>query len=238
MSGALDGRTALVSGASSGIGLAVAGALAAAGAHVALLARRADRLTARAAELGAGALAIPCDLTDAAAVTRAVALARDNFGDVPDILVNNAGIFAPAPLAEMTEIAFWDTVAVNLVGPFLLVRAVLPAMLARGAGHIVTIGSAADRQPFAGSGAYGASKSGARAMHEVLRVETRGRGVRATLVSPAAVSTPIWEPVDAAVVRTPPAAAMLDAEDVAQAVLYALTQPPRVNVDELRLSRT
>jgi NADP-dependent 3-hydroxy acid dehydrogenase YdfG len=137
----------------------------------------------------------------------------------------------------MTESAFWDTIAVNLVGPFLLVRAVLPAMLARGSGHIVTIGSAADRQAFAGSGAYGASKMGARMMHEVLRLESRGRGVRATLVSPAAAATPIWEPVDASVVPTPPAAAMLDPGDVAQAVLYAVTQPPSVNVDELRLSR-
>ena len=238
MSALLAGRTALVSGASSGIGLAVATALAGAGARVAILARRADRLTASASKLGAGAVAVPCDLTDAAAVAQAVAQVRAAFGDAPDIVVNNAGIFAPAPLAEMTGSAFWDTVATNLVAPFLLTRAVLPRMLERKSGHIITIGSAADRQAFAGSGAYGASKSGARAMHEVLRAEVRGTGVRASLISPAAVATAIWEGVDPATVRPPPASAMLETGDVAQAVLYAVTQPARVNVDELRLSRS
>jgi len=236
VSGALAGRTALVSGASSGIGLAVARALAGAGARVAVVARRADRLAAAAAELGGGALAIPCDLADAPAVARALAQLRGAFGGAPDLVVSNAGIFAPAPLAAMSEDAFRDTLAVNLVAPFLLARAVLPDMLARRAGHLVTIGSAADRQAFPGSGAYGASKAGARMMHEVLRMETRGTGVRTTLVSPAAVDTPIWEEVDPSVVRAPHAAAMLDAADVARAVLYAVTQPATVNVDELRLS--
>jgi len=226
-----------VSGASSGIGLAIAAALVESGARVALLARRADRLAARAAELGAAALAIPCDVTDEGAVARAVARAREAFGDVPDVLVNNAGVFAPAPLAEMRIADFREALDVNLFAPFLLVRAVLPRMLERKSGHVVTIGSTADRSAFPGSGAYGASKTGARAMHEVLRKEILGTGVRVTLVSPASVATPIWEGVDAAVVRTPPASAMLAPEDVARAVVYAVTQAPRVNVDELRLSR-
>ena len=237
MSGALAGRAALVSGASSGIGRAVALALAGAGARVALLARRAEPLAAAAKECGAGALAIPSDVTDAAAVARAIAQACAAFGELPDILVNNAGIFEPAPLARMTEGEFRGTLAVNLVAPFVLLRAVLPRMLERRSGHVVTIGSVADRQAFPGSGAYGASKAGARMMHEVLRAEVRGTGVRATLVSPASVATPIWEDVDPAVVRTPAKEAMLAAGDVARAVLYAVTQPPTVNVDELRLSR-
>jgi NADP-dependent 3-hydroxy acid dehydrogenase YdfG len=237
VSAPLAGRAALVSGASSGIGLAIAESLAGAGARVALLARRADRLAAAAQEIGAGAIAVPCDVTDAAAVARAVEHVRGAFGDLPDILVNNAGIFAPAPLARMDAAHFRDTLEVNLVAPFLLLRAILPRLLERKAGHVVTIGSTADRVAFPGSGAYGASKAGARMMHEVLRAELRGTGVRATLVSPASVDTDIWHDVDPDVVRTPPAKAMLAAEDVARAVLYAVTQEPTVNVDELRLSR-
>jgi NADP-dependent 3-hydroxy acid dehydrogenase YdfG len=226
-----------VSGASSGIGLAIAAAFAEAGARVALLARRADRLEARAAELGGAALAVPCDVTDESAVTRALARVREAFGDAPDIIVNNAGIFAPAPLAAMGVATFRESVAVNLVAPFLLVHAVLPRMLERKSGHLVTIGSTADRYTYPGSGAYGAAKTGARAMHEVLRKEVAGSGVRVTLVSPASVETEIWHGVDEGIVRKPAASAMLLPEDVARAVLFAVTQAPRVNVDELRLSR-
>jgi NADP-dependent 3-hydroxy acid dehydrogenase YdfG len=233
----LAGRSALVTGASSGIGSAIAGALAGAGARVAILARRADRLAARAAELGPNAVAIPCDVTDEGAVTRAVARASEVFGDVPDIIVNDAGIFAPAPLAQMSSATFHEVLAVNLIGPFTLVRAVLPRMLERKTGHLVTIGSTADRYTYPGSGAYGAAKTGARAMHEVLRKEVHGTGVRVTLVSPASVATDIWKGVDERVARPPAKADMLAADDVARAVLYAVTQPPSVNVDELRLSR-
>jgi NADP-dependent 3-hydroxy acid dehydrogenase YdfG len=119
-----------------------------------------------------------------------------------------------------------------------LVRAVLPAMRARGRGHIVTVGSVADRAVYPENAAYAASKHGARALHEVLRLETRGSGVRATLVSPGPVDTPLWDTID------PdhrdgftPRAQMLSAQAVADAVLYVVTQPPDVNVDELRLSR-
>src|SRR5262249_34870814 len=154
-----------------------------------------------------------------------------------DILVNNAGLFEPAPLARMDAGTFRDALAANLVAPFLLAHAVLPRMLERKSGHLVTIGSTADRYTYPGSGAYGAAKTGARAMHEVLRKEVHGTGVRVTLVSPASVATEIWEGVDRSVVQPPPASAMLGPEDVAQAVLFAVTQAPRVNVDELRLSR-
>lgn len=202
-----------------------------------MLARRADRLAAAAQRLGSSAIAIPCDVTDENAVARALARARESLGDAPDVLVNNAGIFDPTPLAAMAVASFREALAANLLAPFYLVHGVLPRMLERKAGHIVTIGSAVDRHTYAGNGAYGASKTGARALHEVLRAETRGSGVRATLVSPSSTATEIWDGVDQEVVRTPAAAAMLVPEDVAQAVLYAVTQPARVNVDELRVSR-
>ncbi|MBI1810088.1 MAG: SDR family NAD(P)-dependent oxidoreductase, partial [Gemmatimonadetes bacterium] len=115
----------------------------------------------------------------------------------------------------------------------------LPAMLAAGRGHIVTVGSIADRHPFPGNGAYAASKFGARAMHEVLRAESRGTGVRATLVSPAATDTAIWDAVRGdRRAGLPTRDQMLRPEDVARAVLFAVAQPPHVTVDELRISRS
>jgi NADP-dependent 3-hydroxy acid dehydrogenase YdfG len=128
---------------------------------------------------------------------------------------------------------------VNLVAPFRFARAFLEAMRSRRSGHLVTIGSIADRVTYAGNSAYAAGKHGARALHQVLREETRGSGVRATLVSPGPVDTPLWDPLDPdSRPDLPPRSAMLSPEDVADAVLWALTRPPRANVDELRLSRS
>ena len=240
--GALAGRVALVTGASRGIGLATAHALAAAGARVVLVARTADAL-ARAAERiavehGVAALALPCDVRDAAAVDAVLERAVAWGGAAPDVLVNNAGVFELAPVAATAPDGFLATLDANLVAPFRLVRAVLPAMLARGAGHVVTVGSIADRHAFPENGAYAASKFGLRGLHEVLRTELRGTGVRASLVSPGPVDTPLWDPIgpDARPGFTP-RAAMLPAEAVAAAIVYVVTAPAVVNVDELRLTR-
>ena len=164
--GALAGRVALVTGASRGIGFAVAEALSRAGARIAMLARGADDLRKAAEPLGA--LAIPCDVADEDAVTAAVARTRDEIG-APDILVNNAGLFALAPIESQDTAALRATLDINLIAPFLLARAVIPAMRAAGRGHIVTIGSIADRATFPENGAYAASKFGARARHQVMR---------------------------------------------------------------------
>ena len=235
----LAGRTALVTGASRGIGAAVARRLAAEGVHVALLARSEAALRGLAAELGHGAVAIPCDLRRSDAPEVAAAALSEIGADAPDIIVNNAGAFLIAPAHETTVEAFRDTLEVNLVGPFGLVRRFLPAMRARASGHVVTIGSIADRAAFPGNAAYAASKYGLRALHEVLRAELRGSGVRATLVSPGPVDTELWDPIDPD--HQPgftPRSSMLDADAVAGAVLYAITAPSAVNVDELRLSRS
>jgi NADP-dependent 3-hydroxy acid dehydrogenase YdfG len=152
--------------------------------------------------------------------------------------VNCAGVFPFAPFHELTVDAFAEAMSLNVVVPFRFIRAFLAEMRAAGAGHVVTIGSVADRVAYPENAAYAASKFGARAMHEVLRAETRGTGVRATLVSPGAVDTAMWDAVNPdARADLPSRPDMLVAEDVAMAVLFALTQPPRVNVDELRLSR-
>jgi NADP-dependent 3-hydroxy acid dehydrogenase YdfG len=237
VSGALAGRSALVTGASRGIGAAIAAALAGAGARVALVARDQAALGQMAKRL-AGSIAVPCDLTDDAAVNAAVESVRAAFGDAPDIIVNDAGLWLPSRVAEAKAADLRDTLAVNVVAPFVLTRLVLPRMLERKSGHIVTIGSTADRHAFPDNGTYSASRYGARGLHEVLREELRGTGVRTTLVSPGSTDTTIWDKVaGAAPGRFPPRSAMLAVENVAAAVLFAVSQPATVNVDELRLTR-
>jgi NAD(P)-dependent dehydrogenase (short-subunit alcohol dehydrogenase family) len=229
VSGALTGRIALVTGASRGIGLAVADELRAAGAHVIRLARSltngsSDRQTD-----------IRCDLAVATDVEHAVRTVLTETG-VPDIVVNNAGIFFIKPIEQTTPAEFAQTLAVNLTGPFLLARAFVPRLVERGSGHLVTIGSISDHIAFTGSTAYAASKFGVRGMHEVIRAETAKTGVRTTLVSPGPVDTDIWDPVDP---DSKPGFTkrkdMLRPEDVAEAVLFAVTRPARVAVTEIRL---
>ncbi|MBX6366304.1 MAG: SDR family oxidoreductase, partial [Gemmatimonadetes bacterium] len=156
----------------------------------------------------------------------------------PDVLVNAAGAFELAPLEATSPESFDRQIAVNLRGPFLLIRAFLPGMLRRRRGHIVTIGSVAGRQAFPHNGAYSASKFGVRGLHAVLDAELRGRGVRATLIEPAATDTPLWDAVD--VERhpsLPPREAMLPAGAVADAVIYAITRPAEVDVRNVLLER-
>lgn len=206
---------------------------------MALVARSRDALYTLAAELGNRALAVECDVSEAAGVHAAVATIITAFGGPPRILVNSAGLFHPAPIADLDAAAFDSMLSVNLVAPFRFVRSLLPAMRAAKRGHIVTIGSVADRTVLPGNSGYSASKFGARAVHEVIRTETKGSGVRATLVSPSAVDTPIWNGLTAAArANFPKAEDMLSADDVARAVLYAVTQPETVNVDELRITRS
>lgn len=239
MTAALAGRTAVVTGASRGIGLATARALAAAGARVAMLARSTDLLAREAAAMGERATAVPCDVTRRDQVADAAQRIVAQHGGAPDILVNNAGAFQLARIEETSPAAFTEILDVNLVAPFLFLRAFLGDMRQRGSGHVVTIGSIADRAVFPENGAYAASKFGARAMHEVIRAELRGSGVRATLVSPGPVDTALWDPIgpDARTGFTP-RAAMLGADAVADAVLFVVTRSREINVDELRLSRS
>lgn len=228
--------TALVTGASQGIGLAIARALRGRGARVVMVARSRDRLETAAAEIGGTAFA--ADLSRSQDVAGLAAFVREEFG-VPGTLVNAAGAFELAPVAETGLDVFDRMIAANLRAPFELIRLYLPEMLKRGSGDIITIGSIAGRQAFPGNGAYSASKFGLRGLHQVLDLELKGTGVRATLIEPAATDTALWDGVDRA--RNPGLPErhqMLEAAAVANAVLFALEQPDSAVVKYMGVERS
>jgi len=231
----LTGRRVLVTGATGGIGAAVVRDLAGRGARVLASARGAERL--RVLESETGARALPADSADPAAV-RKLADAVLEEGP-PFALVHAVGAFDLAPLVETEPDMFRRMIDGNLTAPFLVTRALLPAMLAAGEGHVVTIGSVAGRTAFPGNAAYSASKFGVRGMHEVLVQELRGTGVRATLVEPAATDTSIWDPIDPdGRPDLPSRSEMLTAEAVADAVLFAISRPPGVHIPTVAVQRS
>ncbi len=207
---------------------------------MALTARSADALQRLASELGNGAFAAPCDVTDETAVRQMTSMVETAIGGAPDIVINNAGVFRVSRIDSMPTTLFTDVLRTNLFGPFHVVSAFVGKMRDRGRGHFVTIGSIADRAIFPENGAYAPAKYALRALHEVLREELRGTGVRATLVSPASVDTDMWDGITFGGEErlVPSADARLAVVDVARAVLYAVTQPATVNIDELRLSHS
>ncbi len=234
--GPLTGQTALVTGASRGIGAAVARRAAGMGAQVHMLARHKANLMMLAGELAAHVWA--ADVTNESELATVLGQLGDRLGGSPDLVVNAAGVFETAPFAETSVEVFDRALNANLRGPFLVIRALLPAMLARGSGTIVSVGSIAGHRVFAGNAAYSASKFGLRGMHEVLSEDLRGTGVRATLVEPAATDTPIWEPMRASGKGGfPERNAMLRVDDVAEAVLFAATRPDGVRIPVLRIER-
>jgi len=185
----LTGKTALITGASRGIGAATARAFAAAGANVVLTARSADALSELAQEIGGKALALPCDVADAKAVQACVAKTIAHFGGL-DVLIGNAGMIAPiSRLADTDPDAYSRTIDVNLKGVFYGMQAVLPHMVAQGAGTIITISSGAAHGPIEGWPAYSSSKAGAYMLTRVADLENRALGVRVLGLSPGTVAT-------------------------------------------------
>ena len=229
----LAGRRALITGASAGIGAATARALAARGAHVMLTARRADRLEALAAELGASASVAAVDVRDAAAVAGLF------DGDAYDLVVANAGLgLGVAPL-HGGDTGDWSTmIDTNVKGVLHTVRAALPPMRARGAGDLVLIGSVAGRQVYPGGNVYNATKHAVKAIYDALRLDEVGSGVRFTTVDPGMVETEFSlvrlgdrSAADAVYDGMTP----LRPEDVADAIAFAVTRPPHVNIGEIVL---
>ncbi|WP_049901511.1 SDR family NAD(P)-dependent oxidoreductase [Halococcus agarilyticus] len=243
--GELDGKAALVTGASSGIGAATAEALAAEGASVSLAARRTDRLDELAERIeasGGNALAITADVTEEADIEAMIETTTDAFGGL-DVLVNNAGVMLLAPVERADADDWRRMVSVNLTGLMNTTRAALPALREDEAGHVVNISSDARRGPGAGFGAYAATKAGVSTFAESLREEVADDGVRVTTVEPGATDTELPAHITDAAAKDEVEAAIesmrtLESTDVAAAVRYAVTQPPRVNVDELLVRPT
>ncbi|WP_433724701.1 SDR family NAD(P)-dependent oxidoreductase [Actinoplanes sp. CA-051413] len=193
----LTGRTAVVTGGSSGIGRAMAGALGGAGARVVLVARRPEPLAETIRELaadGVEAAAVPADLADRAALPAAIDTIITRYGE-PDILVNAAAVNRRPPMDELTD-DDWDvTMAANLTAPFLLGQRFGPAMAERGWGRIINVVSQQAFRAYGNSGAYGVSKAGLVALTRSQAEAWSARGVCCNAVAPGVVHTPLTEPV-------------------------------------------
>jgi NADP-dependent 3-hydroxy acid dehydrogenase YdfG len=230
---ALAGQVALVTGASRGIGRAAALALAREGFAVALVARGREALAETAAavrEAGGRALAIPADVTQDATVEAVVEQTAAELGRL-DVLVTAAGVASFGPVAG-TKPADWDPMlAVNLRAAMVCCRAVLPVMARQRRGVIVNIGSVAATRTIPGAAAYAATKAGLLAFSRALAEEVRRDGIRVTVLHPGATDTALWDAVPGA----PDRGRMLQAEDIARAVVLAVTLAPRAALEELTL---
>jgi NADP-dependent 3-hydroxy acid dehydrogenase YdfG len=245
MSMDLSGRVALVTGASSGFGEAVALGLAKAGAKVALAARREDRLRDLAKRIeaeGGEAVVIVADFTDEAQAQRAVREAEAAFGKL-DILINNAGVMYLEPVAT-ADLGRWRSMLeLNVLGLIAATQAALPGMTARKDGHIVNIASTAGHVSNPLAAAYSATKFGVVGFSESLRKEVHKDNIRVTVISPGMAATELRdhiavEAVQSALNKTADAMRQLTAEDVADAILYAVSRPPHVTINEILMRST
>jgi NAD(P)-dependent dehydrogenase (short-subunit alcohol dehydrogenase family) len=188
----LNGKVALVTGASRGLGEGAARALAAAGAAVMLVARDGALVSSVARDIaakGARAEALPCDVSDYVAIEKVVAQAKAHLGGI-DILINNAGVIDPIAEVAASDPAAWaENISINLVGAYHVLRAVLPGMLAKGGGSIVNISSGAAYRPLEGWSAYCAGKAGLAMLTRSVALETAGKGIRIFGFSPGTIDT-------------------------------------------------
>jgi NADP-dependent 3-hydroxy acid dehydrogenase YdfG len=241
----LSGKVALVTGASSGIGEATAVALARAGAAVAIGARRKDRLDALAARLrGDGAAVLPLDLdvTDEEACADAVRRTRAELGGL-DVLINNAGVMLLGTIVGADPEEWRRMLSTNVLGVMYMTHAAIEGMVEQGSGDVVNISSVAGRTARKGAGVYNASKWAVNAFSESLRQEVTTTGVRISLVEPGAVATELRTHISQpeareAADRHAQGMRQLQAEDVARAIVYVVTQPPRVAVNEVLVRPT
>jgi 3-oxoacyl-[acyl-carrier protein] reductase len=230
----LDGKIALITGGSKGIGLAIARSLGRLGAKLSLCARHADKLETAATELqneGAKVMVTAADVTRASDIGKLVQKTEQSFGAI-DVLVNNAGIGYFGPFQGAAE-AEWDAVLdTNLKSVFLLSKAVAPGMIERRAGHIINIASLAGKNAFAGGGIYCASKWGLLGLTECMAEDLRQYGIRVSAICPGSVATD-FSPHAGKDVRK-----MLQAEDIAHAVEAIVTQAPQSFISEILLRPT
>jgi serine 3-dehydrogenase len=242
----IKGKTALVTGASSGIGQATAEALAAEGARLILAARRMERLEELAARLkaehGTEALLIQLDVRDRAAVAERLGKLPPEWAAV-DILVNNAGLSRGLNPLHEGLIDDWDEmVDTNVKGLLYVTRAILPGMVERGRGHVVHVGSVAGRDPYAGGAVYCGAKAAVAMIGRAMKIDVLEHGIRVTTVEPGLVETEfslVRFHGDAERAKKPYQGLQpLTPEDVADAIVWAVTRPPHVNVQDMLLLAT
>lgn len=240
----LEGKVALVTGASSGIGEATAEALAEQGAAVVLAARRVDRLEKlhnRLVERGFQSLPVELDVTDEDAVNAAVARAVEHFGHL-DIVINNAGVMLLGKIVGADTTDWTRMVNTNLLGSMFVAHATIPHLLAS-KGALVQVSSVAGRIVRLGSGGYNATKWGINAFTEALRMEVTAQGVRVIVIEPGAVDTELADHITdpearAGVTERLASVTRLTSDDIAKAVVYAVTQPDYVAVNEILIRPT
>jgi NADP-dependent 3-hydroxy acid dehydrogenase YdfG len=241
----LDGKVAVVTGASSGIGEATAEALAAEGATVVVAARREERLanlTKRIEEGGGKVLAATCDVTDEAQAHGLIRRAEDEFGRV-DILVNNAGVMLLSTVGKGLSEEWRRMFDVNVLGLLYTTDAAIETMKRQGGGHLVNVSSVAGRKVSReSSGVYAGSKFAVGAISEGLRQELLQDNIRVTIVEPGAVATELTDHITDEDARESLGGLLnleiLQAEDIANAIVYAVTQPERVSVNEILIRPT
>lgn len=230
----LEGKVALITGASRGIGLAIARSLGSMGVRLSLCARDAKRLEGVLAELqsaGMSVLTVPADITRPGNIAALVQKTEQSLGPI-EILVNNAGIGYFGPAQDASE-ADWDTVLdTNLKAVFLLSKAVAPGMIARRSGHIINIASLAGKNAFAGGAIYCASKWGLLGLTQCMAEDLRQYSIRVSAVCPGSVATDFSFP------GSRDRSKMLQPEDVAHAVAMILTQAPQSFISEVHLRPT
>jgi NADP-dependent 3-hydroxy acid dehydrogenase YdfG len=233
------GRVAVITGASSGIGEATARALAANGHRLALLARRADRIQALAAELGDGAIAIEADVTDRDSVVAAAERVQSDLGGA-DILVNNAGVMLLAPFTSDQQTEHRQMVEVNLLGAMTATEVFLD-QLRDGGGDLVNISSVAGRTARAGNAVYAATKWGINGWSEGLRLELQP-DIRVMVVEPGAVATELTDHITHAETKRATQAFVKDLaitpQDIAEVIAFAVTRPRRMTLNEILVRPT
>lgn len=245
MAGRLEGKVAVVTGASSGIGESTAEALAAEGAAVVAAARREDRLRGlveRIEERGGRAVAVACDVTDEGQAHDLVRRAIEEYGQL-DILVNNAGVMLLSTVGKGLSDQWRQMFEVNVMGLLYATDAAISHMKERGSGHLVNVSSVAGRKVTRdSSGVYAGTKFAVNAISEGLRQELLEDGIRVTIVEPGAVDTELPDHITDRDAREGISGLMklerLQAGDVAEAVVYAVAQPQRVSVNEILIRPT
>jgi NADP-dependent 3-hydroxy acid dehydrogenase YdfG len=229
----LKGKAALITGATSGIGLAVAESLAKAGVRLVISGRRAELLAGHAKRLP-DCVAIPGEISDAAFANDLFARAVAQTGGL-DIVVNNAGRVATGPIDEIDIDTVCAMVRVNVEAAFRVAHLAVKHFRGRGSGHLINTGSVLGTKVRAQIGAYAGTKHAVEALSEALRLELAGSGIRITTVEPGLVRTDLHRDIAKKEGVLPEVAEPLTPADVARCVLFALDQPPHVNLPRIML---